>query len=307
MLTVENLSRHFDAKIAVDNISFSIKPGVITGLLGPNGAGKTTTMRLITGFLKPTSGKVLYQNNLVSDGSEDIKSRLGYLPESAPLYPEMKVLEYLQFMADIRGVPLDQQKESIRSMVELCELETKLGSIIAFLSKGFKQRVALAGTLIHNPDIIILDEPTSGLDPNQISHVRDLIKKLGKEKTLILSTHILQEVEDVCDEVIIINNGKIVANSSVKNLYGDNKVQVVVKTSIEPIKKVFSTDQFLGVEPFEDADEKLEEGYHSYLVSLKEYKPEIVFQTLSKQNFAVREIKLYKKSLESIFSELTKR
>jgi ABC-2 type transport system ATP-binding protein len=306
MLTVENLSRHFDSKIAVDNISFSIKPGVITGLLGPNGAGKTTTMRLITGFLKPTSGLVLYKNNPVSDGSDDIKSKLGYLPESAPLYPEMKVLEYLQFMADIRGVPLDKQKEAVHSMVELCELETKLESIIAFLSKGFKQRVALAGTLIHDPDVIILDEPTSGLDPNQISHVRDLIKKLGKEKTLILSTHILQEVEDVCDEVIIINNGRIVANSSVKNLYGDNKVQVVVKASIEQVTKVFSTEPFIGVESFTEDNEKQEDGYHSFLVSLKEYTPEAVFQTLSKHSLFVREIKIYKKSLESIFSELTK-
>ncbi|MEM7179910.1 MAG: ABC transporter ATP-binding protein [Spirochaetota bacterium] len=302
MLEVKNLTRKFDDKIAVNNISFQVKPGVVTGLLGPNGAGKTTTMRLITGFLQASSGDVIYNGKSTLEENIELKKKLGYLPESAPLYPEMKIDEYLQYMASIRGIATGEQKARIDEMVQLCELEAKMQSLIGHLSKGYKQRVALAGTLIHDPELIILDEPTSGLDPNQISHIRGLIKKLGKEKILILSTHILQEVEDICDEVIIIHNGQIVANSSVKGLHSGYKMLVSTNAETKAMESIFSQGIFQGVE----THDTLGEGFYSYLVNMSEYKPEAVFESMRNSSFKVREIKVHKKSLETIFSELTK-
>jgi ABC-2 type transport system ATP-binding protein len=304
MLEVRNLSRSFNSKIAVDQVSFSLKPGKITGLLGPNGAGKTTTMRLITGYLEPSSGNIFYQGRDIQEDLQAIQRRLGYLPESAPLYYDMLVSEYLEFMAEIRDVPESNRQTQIQKMIEVCELSTHLNFPIAQLSKGFKQRVALAGTLIHNPEIIILDEPTSGLDPNQISHIRNLIKNLAKDKILILSTHILQEVEDVCDEVIIIHKGKIVANSSVENLHSGFQVLIETNAEESEVKKIFQNKIFLSVEL--DKDSKPKEGFFSYIISLSEDKPEEVFRVLAKSNFVVREMKIFRKSLESIFEELTR-
>lgn len=304
MLSVENLTRKFSSNIAVNNISFKISPGKITGLLGPNGAGKTTTMRLITGFLEPTSGNIFYDQKSIIEDEINIKNKLGYLPESAPLYPDMLVTEYLSYMADIRKVHQDQKSHNIEKMIDVCELKTHINMLIGNLSKGFKQRVALAGTLIHDPEIIILDEPTSGLDPNQISHIRNLIKSLGKQKTLILSTHILQEVEEVCDDVIIINKGNIVANSEVSKLHVGNQMQIILNADLESTKKVLNNKIFGDIQTFQA--EGLPDGYNSFLLTLNEDKPEIVFQELSKSSFQVREIKIYKRSLESIFEELTK-
>ena len=304
MLRVENLTRKFQNKVAVNNISFSVKPGVITGLLGPNGAGKTTTMRLLTGYLEPTSGSIYYGNHSFLEDPIPVQKKLGYLPESAPLYPEMLISEYLNYMADIRSVATADKPARIEKMVSICELSSHFDTPIGFLSKGFKQRVALAGTLIHDPDIIILDEPTSGLDPNQISHIRTLIKGLGKEKTLILSTHILQEVEDICDEVIIINQGSIVANSSVKNLHSGHSVSIQVKAELNQVKPLFSSAPFLSVEEFPEVNDG---EFKGYLVQMTELKPESVFSTLAKSNLLVRELKVFKRSLESIFEELTRK
>ncbi|MBK7058120.1 MAG: ATP-binding cassette domain-containing protein [Leptospiraceae bacterium] len=304
MLRVENLTRKFQNKVAVNNISFSVKPGVITGLLGPNGAGKTTTMRLLTGYLEPSSGSIYYGTHAFLEDPITIQQKLGYLPESAPLYPEMLISEYLNYMADIRGVATLDKPSRIEKMVEICELSSHYNTPISFLSKGFKQRVALAGTLIHDPEIIILDEPTSGLDPNQISHIRTLIKGLGKEKTLILSTHILQEVEDICDEVIIINQGNIVANSSVKNLHSGFSVSIQVGAELNQVKPLFAAAPFLSVEEFPEINEA---GFKGYLVHMTELKPEVVFATLAKSSLPVRELKVFKRSLESIFEELTRK
>ncbi|MCX7997768.1 MAG: ATP-binding cassette domain-containing protein [Leptospiraceae bacterium] len=304
MLEVQNLSRHFQSKIAVNSISFTVKPGRITGLLGPNGAGKTTTMRLITGYLQPTSGTIRYNGLDIQENLTEVQKELGYLPESAPLYPEMLVNEYLQFMAEIRGVSEELQAQQIQKVVEICELSTHLNVPIAQLSKGFKQRVALAGTLIHDPKLIILDEPTSGLDPNQISHIRNVIRNLAKDKILILSTHILQEVEDVCDDVIIINKGTIVANSSVQSLHSGFQVYVEAKTELEKLRQSFKNEIVLNIEAEPNAKPK--EGYNSFLVSLKEDKPEEIFKVLANNGFVVREMRVYRRSLESIFEELTR-
>lgn len=303
MLRVENLTRKFDDKIAVDNISFCVKPGCITGLLGPNGAGKTTTMRMLTGYLEPGSGTIYYKDKPINENLIEIKKILGYLPESAPLYPEMLISEYLDYMADIRGIDKSIKLKSIGKMIETCELASHIRTPINQLSKGFRQRVALAGTLIHDPEIIILDEPTSGLDPNQISHIRSMIRGLGKQKTLILSTHILQEVEDICDEVIIINKGSIAANSSVKNLHSGFYVSVQIAADLKSLKPLFQSEKFLSVEEYPQYDS---ENYKGYLIGLKEFHPELVFEVLRKTSFGVREIKVYRKSLESIFEELTR-
>lgn len=306
MLRVENLTKNFGTKLAVNNISFTVQPGVITGLLGLNGAGKTTTMRLITGFIEPSSGHIYYNEQNTIDDPIWLKQKLGYLPESAPLYPDMLVREYLEFMAEVRHLPDPLKKVQIEKMIDLCELSTHIQFPISQLSKGFKQRVALAGTLIHDPELIILDEPTSGLDPNQISHIRQLIKNMGKEKTLILSTHILQEVEDICEEVIIINRGEIVENSKVSDLHKrDRQVIISAKTDLITIKKVLNTKEIDSVELY--AEESPSDGFTLYKVILSENKPESVYKALQKTEIEVREIKINKKSLSSIFEELTRK
>ncbi len=302
MLYVEKLTKKFDEKIAVNNISFQVKPGVITGLLGPNGAGKTTTMRLLSGFLSPSSGYIKYGDLSIENDLEKIQSKLGYLPETAPLYMDMLVKEYLEYIATIRGVSSSELKVKMDKMIELCELSTHLNIPISNLSKGFKQRVSLAGTLIHDPEIIILDEPTSGLDPNQISHIRNLIKSLGKNRILILSTHILQEVEDICDEVIIINSGNIVANSTVKGLHKGKSVFVSIRGDENVLHKALK-DKFSGIEKI---GEESEDDFSAFIISLGESKVEEVYSILKKTSLEVREIKEYSKSLELIFEELTR-
>jgi ABC-2 type transport system ATP-binding protein len=261
-------------------------------------------MRLLTGYLEPSSGSIIYDNQELSADPTSVQKKLGYLPESAPLYPDMLISEYLNYMADIRGVDKTEKPSRIAKMVEICELSSHINTPISFLSKGFKQRVALAGTLVHDPEIIILDEPTSGLDPNQISHIRALIRSLGKEKTLILSTHILQEVEDICDEVVIIDQGNIVANSSVKNLHSGHSVSVQVKGELNQVKPLFNSQDFISVEEFSQIGDS---NFKGYLVHMNELKPEAVFSVLAKSNLEVRELKVFKRSLESIFEELTRK
>jgi ABC-2 type transport system ATP-binding protein len=215
MINVQNLVKHYGEVKAVDGISFTIRKGEVTGLLGPNGAGKTTTLRILTCYLQPTSGMVSIDDYLVDENPIDIKKRIGYLPESAPLYPDMMVYDFLQFIADIREI---NDAERITDVAIQCGITEVMHKNINELSKGYKQRVGLAQAILHDPEILILDEPTNGLDPNQIIEIRDLIKELGREKTVILSTHILQEVEATCNRVIIIDNGVIVADDLTSEL-----------------------------------------------------------------------------------------
>ncbi|MBP8988411.1 MAG: ATP-binding cassette domain-containing protein [Spirochaetes bacterium] len=215
MINVQNLVKHYGEVKAVDGISFTIRKGEVTGLLGPNGAGKTTTLRILTCYLQPTSGMVSIDDYLVDENPIDIKKRIGYLPESAPLYPDMMVYDFLQFIADIREI---NDAERITDVAIQCGITEVMHKNINELSKGYKQRVGLAQAILHDPEILILDEPTNGLDPNQIIEIRDLIKELGREKTVILSTHILQEVEATCNRVIIIDKGAIVADDLTSEL-----------------------------------------------------------------------------------------
>lgn len=218
MIQVEGLSKKYARHVAVDNISFSVEKGDIVGFLGPNGAGKTTTMRILTCFMPPTAGKASVAGFDVFEQSFEIKKRIGYLPEAPPLYPEMTVEDYLNFIARLKNVPARDVKTRTEQVMERCSVKDVRSKLISKLSKGYRQRVGLAQAIIHNPDVLILDEPTSGLDPKQITETRELIKGLSGEHTIILSTHILPEVEAVCRKVIIINRGHLVATDSVEHL-----------------------------------------------------------------------------------------
>ena len=219
MIDVQNLTKHYDDFCAVDHISLTIQPGEILGLLGPNGAGKTTTLRMLTGFFKPSSGSITVDNLQMGPDTLKIKSMIGYLPESAPLYHNMLVYDYLSYVAKIKGLHTSEKREArLRELVELCGLAAIMGKPIANLSKGLKQRVGIAHAMMTDPKILILDEPTSGLDPNQIAEIRDIIRSIGKEKTIIFSTHILSEAEATCDRIAIINKGQVVANDTTVRL-----------------------------------------------------------------------------------------
>ncbi len=218
MIQVEGLTKKYARHVAVNNISFSVEKGDIVGFLGPNGAGKTTTMRILTCFMPPTAGKANVAGYDVFDQPYEVKKRIGYLPEAPPVYPEMSVSDYLTFVARLKHVPSSEIKTRTEQVMERCAIADVKSKLIGKLSKGYRQRVGLAQAIIHNPDVLILDEPTSGLDPKQINETRELIKSLAGEHTIILSTHILPEVEAVCRDVIIINKGRVVATDSVENL-----------------------------------------------------------------------------------------
>ncbi len=234
MIQVEGLSKNYARTVAVNDISFSVDKGDIVGFLGPNGAGKTTTMRILTCFMPPTSGKATVAGFDVFEQPFEVKKRIGYLPETPPLYPEMSVVDYLTFIARLKNVPNSDIKRRTEEVMERCAVADVKPKLISKLSRGYRQRVGLAQAIIHNPDVLILDEPTSGLDPKQINETRELIKSLSGEHTIVLSTHILPEVEAVCEKVIIINKGKLVATDSVENLVHragmGNAVEVQIET-----------------------------------------------------------------------------
>src|ERR1700691_3502909 len=218
MIKVEGLTKRYARNIAVDNISFEVEKGQIVRFLGPNGGGKTTTMRVLTCFMPPTSGTATVAGFDVQENPMEVKRRIGYLPETPPLYPDMEVVEYLDFVGRIKGIPSASLAKRIDEVVEKCAIGDVRKKLIGKLSKGYRQRVGLAQAIIHNPDVLILDEPTSGLDPKQIIETRGLIQSLAGDHTIVLSTHILTEVEHSCQRVVIINRGKLVATDSVENL-----------------------------------------------------------------------------------------
>src|ERR1700677_2778893 len=218
MITVTDLTKRYARHTAVDHVSFEVQKGQIVGFLGPNGAGKTTTMRMLTCFMPPTAGTATAAGFDVLEQPFEVKKRIGYLPETAPLHPEMRTSEYLEFVGKLKGLSGDELAKRISFVLERCSVADVKDKLLGKLSKGYRQRVGLAQAIIHNPDVLILDEPTSGLDPKQINETRDLIKSLAGDHTIILSTHILPEVEQTCEQVIIINKGKLAATDSVQNL-----------------------------------------------------------------------------------------
>lgn len=230
-IQIQNLTKSYGFQKAVDNISFEVKTGEVLGFLGPNGAGKTTTMKMITNYIDIEQGDITIGGQSVRTGN--LKKHIGYLPENNPLYLEMPIIEYLEFCAALQGVSKEQMPHRVREMVRLCGLNVEKHKKISELSKGYRQRVGLAQAMIHDPEILILDEPTTGLDPNQIVEIRDLIRQLGKEKTVILSTHILPEVEATCDRILIINKGKIVADGTASTLRKQSQGQQVVRIKVD--------------------------------------------------------------------------
>jgi ABC-2 type transport system ATP-binding protein len=298
-ITVNNLTKIYGAQKAVNNISFAINKGEIVGFLGPNGAGKSTTMKIITGYLEATGGSATVCGEDVGTHSLSSKKKIGYLPESNALYYEMYVREYLEFLAGVHQI--QNSKIKIQKVIETVGLTPESSKKIGQLSKGYKQRVGLAAALIHDPEVLILDEPTSGLDPNQIVEIREVIKKLGQDKTVLFSSHILQEVEAICDRVIIINKGNIVADDRLNNLQkGKNASQTVIVQFKENIDEtiLIKLNDISGIEKKENNTWKL-----------KTDNPENVRKQLLelslKNNLNIVSLQSENNSLENIFRELT--
>lgn len=312
MIHVENLTKYFRDLCAVDEISLDVKKSEILGLLGPNGAGKTTTLRMLTGFLRPTSGSIRVKDYNIDDHSLEIRKLLGYLPESAPLYYDMLVYDYLDYIANIREIGSRERLSRIRHLAELCKIGEVMHKPIGELSKGFKQRVGLAHAMMNDPEILVMDEPTSGLDPNQIVEIRDIIKQIGKEKTIILSTHILSEAEATCDRVVIINRGKIVADADTETLKqsasGDYFINISLQnTDFRSVENELTTiDGVEGIVPAEG--EQGEEGALSVRLSCRssaDLRGDI-YKKIRQTDWILLKFQKETKSLENIFRELTK-
>lgn len=251
-IIVQNVTKQYDTQLALDNVSLEIGKGEIVGLLGPNGAGKSTLMKIITCFIPPTKGTVTVEGFDIWEQSMEVRKHVGYLPEHNPLYLDMYVKEYLEFVAGIHHIKGHEATKRINEMIDMTGLGIEKHKKIGALSKGYRQRVGLAQAMIHNPSVLILDEPTSGLDPNQLIDIRGLIKDLGNEKTVLLSTHIMQEVEALCDRVIIINKGVVVANDNIENLTKESDNVLVVefegKVTLEMLKNITGLKQAKSVE-----------------------------------------------------------
>ena len=301
MIELINLTKRYGNFTAVDDLSLSIGSGGITGLLGPNGAGKTTTMRMITGYFPPSAGKVIVDGIDISSNPVAVKKMTGYLPESAPVYGDMLVYDYLKYIASVHSI---KETERINETSSMCGLSTVMGKKISNLSKGYKQRVGLAHALIHDPEILILDEPTNGLDPNQIIEIRNLIKEIGKKKTVLLSTHILSEVEASCDRVIIINKGKIAADEKTADLSAKfkagNSISAEIKYADESNVKSALKAFCSSVEVFSES-----EGIIKVTAASERDIREELFNCAKANGWVLLSLEKEKNTLENIFKELT--
>lgn len=305
-IVVDNITKRYGIQKAIDNVSFVVKTGEILGFLGPNGAGKSTTMKAITSFLMPNSGDIKVGELSIHSQPDDIKKNIGYLPENNPLYNDMAVLDYLAFIAGLHGIEKSKVKERILEMVNVCGLEGEKHKKISELSKGYKQRVGLAQALIHDPKVLILDEPTTGLDPNQIVEIRELIREIGKEKTVILSSHILAEVEATCDRILIINKGKIVADGTPAELRSQAKGQELVKLTLEDADLNTAVTQLQKLDSVEMVDILSKSGKTLELHS----KPGMssrraIFNCCVSNGWVITELTPTETKLEDIFRELT--
>lgn len=298
-IKVENITKVYGKQKALDNVSFAIKPGEIVGLLGPNGAGKSTMMKIITCFIPPTSGSVTVYDHDIFEQSIEVRKKVGYLPENNPLYTDLYVKEYLSFIAGIYKIK--NRKEKIKELISMTGLEIEQHKKIGALSKGFRQRVGLAQALIHDPDVLILDEPTSGLDPNQLIEIRNLIKQIGTDKTIMLSTHIMQEVEAVCSRAIIIDKGKIVADDSTSNLSSKTSTtQTIMVEFNKPVK----IDLIRSIKGFKNVSKK---GNTVFEIQSEDGDiREEIFQFAVKNDLAVLSMQQDRQGLEEVFRQLTK-
>lgn len=305
-IQIENLSKWYGSQKAVDNISFSVTTGEILGFLGPNGAGKTTTMKMITNYISVGEGDIMIGGHSVKSDTQSLKSHIGYLPENNPLYLDMPVIEYLRFCALLQHVPKNQVESRIREMIRDCGLDVEKHKKIGELSKGYRQRVGLAQAMIHDPEILILDEPTTGLDPNQIVEIRRLIRELGQAKTVILSTHILPEVEATCDRILIINKGKIVADGTASTLRSQAQGQETVKVKIEDTN---SSDALQALQELPSVQQAsyVNSTQDQYEIQGKPNTslPRDIFQLCVAKGWVLTEMTPVETKLEDIFRDLT--
>ena len=309
MIQVENLTKYYHSLCAVNQINFDIQKGEILGLLGPNGAGKTTTLRMLTGYLQPSSGNIQVKGLSIDQHSLEIKKIQGYLPESAPLYQDMLVFDYLNYVAAIRHINANKKAQRIRELAELCGINEVMHMPIGELSKGYKQRVGLAHAMMNDPEVLVLDEPTSGLDPNQIVEIRKIIKEIGKEKTIILSTHILSEAEATCDRIVIISQGKIVADGSAENLKQTSRGKSLINLSLTNADYQNEQDSLMAIKGLDkvtctsEDDGTLE--IRLSCSSTTDLRPE-VYRKIKETDWVLLEFHQETQSLENIFRELTK-
>ena len=308
MIEVRNLVKKYDNHIAVDHLNFTVEKGKIYGFLGPNGAGKSTTMNMITGYIASTEGEILIDGHNILNEPEEAKKKIGYLPEMPPLYQDMTVMEYLRFAAELKSISREKREQNIKEVMSTTKLHDVKNRLIKNLSKGYKQRVGLAQALLGYPEIIILDEPTVGLDPKQIIEIRDLIKSLGKKHTVILSSHILSEVSAVCDYVLIIDHGKLVASDSPENLSkvmsGTNSLELTIKGEQQEIRNALTL-----VENIEDLiyHDSIVEGACDFSVKIRGNQDvrENIFFALAEAKCPILKMQPSNMSLEEVFLKLT--
>ena len=311
MIHIEKLSKYYGDLCAVDHIDLTVNRGEILGLLGPNGAGKTSTLRMLTGYFLPTSGTIQVKDFSIHENPKQIKNLIGYLPESAPLYHAMLVYDYLSYIADIRGLSRQEKESRLRRLAALCGLGHIMHRTIHDLSKGLKQRVGLAHAMMSDPEILVLDEPTSGLDPNQIVEIRDIIREIGKEKTVVLSTHILPEAEATCDRVVIINRGRIVADGSTETLKqsrGSDRSLFVSLKNAQPDTALRMLSEIDGVRSVEKREDVADDNLTSLKLTCRGETDlrAAVYSAVKQTDWVLMEFRQETKTLETIFRELTK-
>ena len=306
MISINNLTKKFGETAAVRDISLEIPSGQILGILGPNGAGKTTTLRMLTGYITPSSGSVVVNGIDARNNFIEVKKHIGYLPESSPIYTDMLVYDYLKFIANIRDINRQYILKKLLELSDLCGIREIMHKPVSTLSKGYKQRVGLALALMGDPDILILDEPTSGLDPNQIAEIRSIIKEIGKKKTIIFSTHILSEAEATCDRVVIMNKGKMVADGTSEMLKNNNSGNKIICITLKytdptPVKNIFNKMKDISEIELEETTDTLK-----IKLSTSEDIRANIYALIKKQEWVLLEMIQESESFEHIFKELTK-
>ena len=307
MIEVKNVTKKYGSTIAVDNINFTVNDGEVVGFLGPNGAGKSTTMNMITGFIEPTKGQIVVNGIDISKRPRKAKKEIGYMPENVPLYSELTAKEFLSYMAELKLVKRNERKKEVEKVLKEMGLEDVKNKLIRNLSRGYKQRVSLGGALIGGPDVIILDEPTVGLDPKQITEIRSLIKKLGEKHTVILSTHILSEVSQICEKVIIINKGKLIAIDTPENLEKTTREQNGISVTVEDPKNNMSKlkDKIKQIDNIELVKDN-EDGTKQYVITTAsdiDLRKKL-FEVLPKEDIVIFELKKTETTLEDAFIKL---
>ena len=306
MIKVENLTKRYAGVAAINNLNFEVEKGEIVGFLGPNGAGKSTTMKILTSYLPATSGRATIAGFDVFEQSVEARKRLGYLPENTPLYTDMRVGEYLRYRANLKGVPGRKVKSNVGDVIELCNLRDVEHKIIGALSKGYRQRVGLADALVHDPELLILDEPTIGLDPNQIRAVRELIKNLGGKRTVLISTHILPEVEIMCSRVIVIHKGKIRASDTAENLLKNQRTAGSMRIEAK-VGTDNASEALLQLPGVKDVMVEQDGDYSLFQLRLESNSDpsEDVMRLATNRHWVVRELSRRRPTLEDVFVELT--